>query len=216
MTAQYHMNLGRYTLEKFQKSLAAREMIPSRVMLKEHLGKRMTILKECGINNLKELITRLKNRDAIASFSKESGLSSEYLTLVKREASSYLPTPIKLSAFPGVDPVTTTALEAHGIKQSKHLFTRLQQMKSSELAKQTGISHGELKELASLADLGRLYGVGPVFARLIYDTGVHSIADFVTYTGEEFILLYEQKMGKKADFGLADINFSLEMARELL
>lgn len=216
MPKQYHMDLRRYTLEKFKNSLANREMIPSRVMLKEQLEEHFATLQQCGITNLKELTTRCKNKAAVQEFAAESGLSSKYLTLLKREGSSLLPSPVKLSAFPDVDPEVITKLEAHGIKHSKHLFMRLQKDTASELANEVSLAPEQIEELASLSDLGRLYGVGPVFARLVYDTGVHSITDFVTYSGEEFIALYEEKMQKKADFGLADINFSLEMAQELL
>jgi hypothetical protein len=72
-----------------------------------------------------------------------------------------------------------------------------------------------LTELVCLSDLARAYGVGPVFARLIYDVGVKTIQEFVAVTAEEFIRIYEEKEQKKADFGVNEIQFSLELAKEL-
>lgn len=215
MIKQYHMDLSSYSIDTFKVSLSKRKMIPSRVMLKEKLEVRMATLKECGIKNIKELISTLKTPKAIELFAQESGLSKEYLTLLKREAASLLPNPIPLSKFPDVDLSVVGKLEAAGIKHSKHLFTKLQESDCQTVASTLGVSAEAVSELYALADLGRLYGVGPVFARIIYDMGVHSIADFITYTGEELIGIYEKKTGKKADFTLSDINFSLEMAQQL-
>jgi hypothetical protein len=54
-----------------------------------------------------------------------------------------------------------------------------------------------------------------VFTRLIYDVGIKSTKELVEITAEEFIRIYEEHEGKKADFGVSDIEFSLVIAREL-
>jgi hypothetical protein len=72
-----------------------------------------------------------------------------------------------------------------------------------------------LAELVCLSDLSRIYGVGPVFARMIYDVGIKSVKDFVEYSAEDFIRIYEEKEQKKADFGINEIQFSLNLAKEL-
>ena len=79
----------------------------------------------------------------------------------------------------------------------------------------TGISEERLNELIYLSDLARLYGVGPKFARIIYDVGIKSVQNFAKYEAEEFIRIYETKNQKKADFGVRDISFSIELAKEL-
>ena len=72
-----------------------------------------------------------------------------------------------------------------------------------------------MNELVCLSDLSRAYGVGPVFAQMIYDVGIKSIKAFIEFTAEDFIRIYEEKNQKKADFGVNEIQFSLELAREL-
>ena len=69
-----------------------------------------------------------------------------------------------------------------------------------------------MDELVGLSDLSKVYGVGPVFARMIYDVGIHSIRDFVRYTAEKYIEIYEIQTQKKADFCINEIEFSLELA----
>ena len=50
---------------------------------------------------------------------------------------------------------------------------------------------------------------------MIYDVGVTSVHEFSNYTAEDFIRIYEKQSQKKADFGPGEIQFSLELAKEL-
>jgi hypothetical protein len=216
MANQYHMDLAKYSLGKFNSSLKSREMIPSRVILKDKLDERFKILETSGITNLKELTDRLKTKVKIEQFSKETGLSIEYLTLLNREAKSYLPSPIRLDKFPGIPNVMVKKLETEGIKNSRHLLYEAgDKIKRDRLSQHTEIPLKTINELVGLSDLARAYGVGPVFARLLYDVGITSIKDFVAKTAEEIIRIYEEKEQKKADFGVHEMQFSLELAKEL-
>jgi hypothetical protein len=191
-------------------------MIPSRATLKEDLESNFKILKDRGITNLKELTGALKTKEKLEDFSRETGLTVEYLTLLNREAKSYVSKPVRLDKLPGVPSKYLDRLEAAGIRNTKQLFLRAQDQGSrDQLAEGTGIPIETLNELVGLSDLSRIYGVGPVFARMIYDVGVHSIREFLNYTADDFIRIYEEQTQKKADFGVAEIEFSLELAGEL-
>jgi len=216
MANQYHINLEDYSLQKFKTRLTSRELIPSRVVLKDEIDERFTILETKNISNLKELIDNLKTKQKIEQFSIETGLSIEYLTILKREAKSLIPNPIRLGKFPGITSEIVNRLEAVGIKNSRKLFNQAKRKKErGQLAQQIEIPIEMLNELVCLSDLARLYGVGPVFARMIYDVGIRTIQEFVEITAEEFIRIYEEKEQKKADFGINEIRFSLELAKEL-
>ncbi len=216
MKEQYYIDLEKYSLQRFKLSLQKRDMIPSRVILKEKIEDRFEILNTNGISNLKALIDALKTKQKIEMFSKKSNLSIDYLTILKREASSYLPNPIRLKYFPGTDSKAIEALENIGIKNTKQLFTKVKIAgEINQLSQLTGVSIEKLNELTSLSDLARLYGVGPVFARIIYDAGIESVKTFVKYNAEEFISIYENKTQKKADFGVNDMKFSIELAKDL-
>ena len=122
MGNQYHLDLEKYSLKKFKNNLKSRDMIPSWVSWKEELEERFKILEINGITNLQELIDRLKTKQKINYFSKGTGLSTEYLTILKREAKSYLPNPIRLDKFPGIPTKFVNRLEAEGIRNSRQLF----------------------------------------------------------------------------------------------
>ena len=107
-------------------------------------------------------------------------------------------------------------LDAEGIRNSRQLFNEAKDKDARDrISQRTDIPIEILNELVCLSDLARAYGVGPVFARIIYDVGIKTIKDFVEQTAEEFIRIYEEKEQKKADFGVNEIEFSLQLAREL-
>jgi len=203
-------------LQQLKTNLLSRELIPSRMALKKDLESRFNILEKMGILNLQDLINSLKNKKKLESFSSSAGISVDYLTLLRREANSYLPNPVPLNKFPGVSPQDLDRLKERGIKNSRHLFEQAGSDKDrKELAKTSGVPLENLDELAGLSDLVRAYGVGPVFARILYDTGIHSIRRLIEYSPEEIIHLYEEKFNQKADFSLRDIRVCLEIARAL-
>jgi replicative superfamily II helicase len=217
MSNSFQIDLGKYSLRKLKKSLQARELIPSRASLKDDLETRMQILEDAGIQNLKDLIDALKTKTKLYAFAKKARLPAEYLTLLNREAKSYLAKPVRLDKFPDIPKAVTDSLAEVGIKNSKHLFIASWDESSVKaLTEKADIPLAVLNELISLADLSRIYGVGPVFARIIYDVGIHSVAEFVQHTGADLVRIYEEQTGKKADFSAGEIEFSLELARELI
>ncbi len=203
-------------LEKFRLNIQNREMIPSRLILKDDINIRFGILIDYGITNLKELTDQLKTKVGIGKFSEQTGLPQDYLTLLNREARSFLSNPVPLAKFPDVQASYLEGLSKIGIKNTRQLFNQAYSRDLREsMSETTGIPLPALNELVCLSDLSRAYGVGPVFARMIYDLGIKSIKEFIDHTPEEFILLYEKQTGKKADFGVNEIQFSIELAQEL-
>lgn len=216
MGNQYQIDTEKYSLQKFKNDIESRDMIPSRVSLKDDLDERFEILEINGITNLKELIDALKTKPKIEDFSKETGLTIEYLTLLRREANSYLPKPVRIDAFPGIPTKYVDRLAAEGTKNSRQLFKEAKDKSERDrISQRTGIPIEILNELVCLSDLVRAYGIGPAGARMFYDIGIKSIKDFVEYTAEDLISTYEEKEQKKADFGINEIQFSLDMAKEL-
>ena len=216
MKSQYHMDSEKYSLKSFQISLESRKLIPSRVVLKEKLKSRFRTINSAGLNTLGDLISVLNSKPKIDAFSKKTGLNIDYLTLLKREASSFFPNPVRLNCFTEVDNRVISKLEEMGIKNSKQLFDKFVLIKDMKaLSSESGVSEDDLNELVHLSDLSRLYGVGPVFARMVYDIGIDSVKSFLNHSVEEIVKIYEDKNKKKADFTVKDIQFTLEIAGEL-
>lgn len=122
MGNQYHIKLENYSLQKFKKSLKSRGMIPSRVILKDDIDGRFAKLENKDISNLKDLIDKLKTKPKIEQFSNDTGLSVDYLTILKRETKSYLPNPIRIDKYAGIETTYVKRLEAVGIKNTRHIL----------------------------------------------------------------------------------------------
>lgn len=214
MSASYHIDTSKYSLQEMKKDLLDRDLIPSRQPLKDDLEINFQILESAGIYTLRDLISALKKKSKIGELSSRLGISENYLILLRREANSYLPNPVSLDRFSGFNARDIEKLAAAGIRNSRQLFdlTKNNQVNLSadlELARET------LTELVGLSDLVRAYGVGPAFARILYDTGIHSIGELRNLTPRQVIDLYEKETGKKADFSVDDIKFSLDLVKAL-
>ncbi|MCJ7735651.1 MAG: hypothetical protein MUP11_14020 [Anaerolineales bacterium] len=96
MVASYHIDASKYTLRKMKEDLLNRDLIPSRTPLKEGLDEKFHILEKTGISMLQELISALKNNQKMEGLSHSTGIDENYLTLLRREANSYLPNPVSL------------------------------------------------------------------------------------------------------------------------
>ena len=103
MKVRYSIDLSNFSLERFKELTENKEMLPSRKILQEKLEERFAILKSQNISNLKELVDGLKTKGKIEAFSKQTKLPIDYLTIIKREANSYVSLPVKLKDFPEID-----------------------------------------------------------------------------------------------------------------
>ncbi len=216
MTTSYHIDPFKYPLHKLKQDLLGRDLIPSRIPLRDGLEDKINILTDQGIHNLGDLIASVKNKKKIAELSARTGINENYLNLLRREANSYLPNPVSLERFGVISGEVLEQLASEGIKNSRHVFEHIQKEEAlDELANRIGIDQKVMVELLALSDLVRAYGVGPAFAKLLYDTGIHSISDLKGYTPQEVIDLYEDQSGKKADFSSSDIKFCLDLIQAL-
>jgi hypothetical protein len=213
---RYHVDLFKISLAAFEDSLRTRTMIPSRRALKEELDSRFAKLGELGIDSMAGLLAALKSKFAVAQVSDATGLTIDYLTLLRREANSYLPNPVPLGKFAGVDPTCVKALASLGITNTRRLFrVAAERAARNDLANETGISIACLDELMCMSDLSRLYGVGPAFARLLYDAEFRTVESLRASTAEDLVQLYEERTGRAADFGAHEIQVTLELAQSL-
>jgi predicted flap endonuclease-1-like 5' DNA nuclease len=220
MSDSYHLDLQDISLEQYKQTLKEAELIPSRRFLKDQIDSRFAGLHAQGISNLAELLDAVKSTEKINELAGKTALSVEYLTLLRREVNALLPKPRNLRDFPGIDPAIPKKLASRGMKNSKQLFqSALTRRQRSDLAKESGIDPQDLLELVKLSDLSRVYGVGPVFARLLYDAGVDSVEAIARADSsrlfEKLSKAYLEAGNSRVDFKERDIAFCIQMARRL-
>jgi hypothetical protein len=220
MKGNYFIDTTKFSIDKFKNILKSKDILPGRIVLKVNIDERFDLLKNKGIITLSDLLSTLSTKPKIDKFSKDSGLSSDYLTILRREANSYVSVPVKLSDLPFSDTDIIKKLESNNIKDSVQLFDKASKKKDrEELAERLNLSKVKLLELTHLCDLVRITGVGPVFSRIIYDSGIHSVKEFLSYDPS---VLYDklsktniEKELTKSKFNIKDVMYCIELGKDL-
>lgn len=213
----YYIDLERFTLEHFKNILASKDLLPSRLILKERMGERFAVLESMGIDNLQALWQALKTKKRLEQFATASGLSQEYLVILRREVNSYIPKPISLTGLPDVEGDYLERMADEGIKTTKDLFHRAKtKQQRAELSKKLDIPPEVLLELVKLSDLARIVGVGPIFARILYEAGIDHLQAFVQGSPDELLVKVQEvnaaKGYSRASVTEKDIVYCLETA----
>mgnify|MGYP003628668049 CR=1 FL=1 len=95
----YYVYLKSISIEKYKKILRKTELIPSWKILEDDIDRNLDILKKYNIRNLDELLIALKDKTKIQEFSKQSGLSPNYLEVLKRVVNGYRQKPNRIRDF---------------------------------------------------------------------------------------------------------------------
>ena len=194
---KYTLDPGKISLDRFFELTGSRRMLPSRIVLHDHMMERFQILKEAGIRNLRDLISTLGSKPRIEVFASDSGLPEAYLVLLKREASSYLARPFPLSDFPGIPHEYVESLRSKGIRNTREYFESAQSSKEQkQLSGRTGIPDSRLREILALTDLSRITGIGGLFARIVYEAGIRSTRQFAETDAHSQTLKYMKIIDK--------------------
>jgi len=221
MCETYHMPLGEVKIDEYKKILESKELLPGRKVLKENINDIFVIIRSAGIDNLEELIEALRNKKKMEKFAFETGLNYNYLTILKREINSYQPKPVYLKKFPGFNQEYIEQLRLLKIKNSKQLFLRIKTKEDlRKLSEQTNIPFNVLLELFKLSDLVRINGVGPVFARMMFEIEVDGTFKMANSSSKilynKLTKLNMEKNYTKAKFTIKDIQYCIDFAKKML
>ena len=218
--ASFDLILENISLLVFKEVIKNNELLPGRKMLQENIDEYFDILKVAGIENLQQLDLALKNKKKLESFSGKYEIPLEYLTILRRELGSYFPKPVNLSDFPNLPAEVISVLAGQGIQNSKIYFEKgFSPEQRQKLAEDTGLDEAVLLELAYLCDLSRVGGVGPVFARMLYDCGIQKIEELHNLAAEEIKQKFDELNAREGytavSLGLKDIRYCQDKARFL-
>jgi hypothetical protein len=220
MNSGYHIDLKKISLEDLKETLSTGYVLPSRSILKEEIESRFAVLGSMGINDLDGLFNELKTKKKVDRFAERSGLSKEYLTILRREVNSYRSKPIPLVKIPGIDDGTIDKLVSFRIKNTQQMYERGRTRSDrADLARETGLSIDIITDLVKMSDLSRILGVGPVFTRTLLNSGIDTV-DKVSRSDpavlyDRMVEMYKEQGFEKIDFVLRDMEWCVEMAKKL-
>lgn len=216
----YYIDFKKITIDDLKIRLKEADLLPSQKILKENIDNRLERLKKHDIKNLYDLHEKLKTKDKVAAIAEETDLPEKYLIILRREVNSYHPKPNNFKDFPGIKPDTLQKLEEIGIKHTLHIFDKILTRKSRvDFANKSGISDDEILELTKLTDVSRIKWVGPIFARLLIESGIDTV-EKVTHTQYERLYtklskINEDKKYYKGKFGLNDMKLCVEVSNDV-
>ena len=216
----YYRDLTKISIDDYKKILHSGDLLPSWQVLKEDIDKNMDIIKQQKIQNLEELKTALKDKAKVEIFSEQSGLSIDYLMVLRRVINGYHPKPNRIKDFPGTPTDIPTKLEALGLKNTVQLYNEvLTPAKRKELSLKTGIKEEDIMRLARLTDLSRIKWVNHTFAYVLMEAGYDSAGSVADADYKKMYTsikqLNREKEIYKGNIGANDMKRCVEAAQDL-
>jgi hypothetical protein len=202
---EYNLDLRNLSIEDYKELLKNQNLLPGRRILLLNIDQNFEIIRNCKIKNVFELKKALSTSKRVILFASKSGLTENYLKILRRETGTFEQRPVLLKNFPGIAIGILSNLEVEGIKTSKDYYERYSNKKD---------------ELFCLCDLARINGVGPLAARVFYEAGYQCVSD-VAYADASVMLnkvtkINEAKHYYKANLGIKDMQFCIDFANLLI
>ncbi len=209
------------TMDRFHKLTLTRRLVPSRRSLMDHMDERFQILTELGIGSMGELLISLRTKQKVESLANISGIPAGYLKLLRREAGSYLARPFPISEFPGVPFEYVEILKSKGLRHTREYFELVQtEDQRNHFAEVTGIPKERLNEIFALCNLSRITGIGELFARIVYESGMRSVEAFAKTRASIHIDKYKATIHKygytSGNLSEEDIQYCIEHAKMVM
>jgi len=202
---KYNFDLEKLSLKTYMSILKGQNLLPSRKILLHNIDENFTFFERKELQYVSQLRKGLSTPKKISSFVEESGISEEYLTILKREMNSLEQKPVLISSFPDIDSTLVSRLDEVGVRNSKDYWEQ---------------NRSESEELLCLCDLVRINGVGPIAAKVFYEAGYHSVSDVAEADAavmlEKTSAVNESRQYYKAKLGLKDMQFCIDSASLLM
>lgn len=220
MTTKYFIDIEQFSLTKYRNILERSELLPGRRILYDKTKERFDLLTKYGIRNLLMLVQALKSSDKIKQLSIETNIPTDYLIILRREVNRLLPKPVSISDFPEADKSLISKLNNKGIKNTLQLFEKCDTIKKRlTFAKEINAPISTLEELTKLSDLSRIWGVGPIFSRIFYETGKDTIKKVANANAQnlhaQLAEVNKIKEYTKVKFTVKDVELCIEIAQNL-
>lgn len=213
--ANYHMDETSIDLDALKKRLEATDLIPSQMILLDGLPDKIAALKKADLACFADLRIALKSPKTLAALSKQTGIDTNYLQVLRRTLNGFFPKPRPLSEFAWLDPGLLASLKKAGMANSQKLFEATCNG-VSELARQTGADTKDLEDLGAIANLCRIQWVSPSYGRVLLAAGTANAAAVAKADPQVLCqaIADANKAGKffKGTVGLRDVNRLVQAA----
>ncbi len=171
----FSLNLKDLTLEWLKGFIAKKYLTPSRRMLKDNLSRNIEAIEDAGFSDLDNLHRTLKNKKKLAELSTKTQIDEKWLTNLKREIGGLISKGVPLDRLEGIAGERIEALRAKGYRNTEDIWQ----------ARKTGTDIPD--DIFAIADLLRIWGIGPFYARFLYDIGIDSVATLIAQNPDDLL-----------------------------
>ena len=204
-------DLSNIGLDDFKNELKTGRLLPSRMPLLADIESNFSLIQQTGINNADRLREELKSNKRLAKLAEGTGISEDYLKLLKREVNNLLPTPVKFVDVPNISDEIIKQLNVLGIVDTENLFPYVKDPENRQKLKNlSGISMPDILWLTKLVDVSRIKWVGPKLARLIVDTEYDTVEKLSHADPKKVLDAFDEAKSKHKAYqgalGIDDIN----------
>lgn len=213
---RYYLDEHATDLNALQERLQSTDLIPSQEPLLEGMADKMTSIEMAGMTSLSELRYALKTEKSLTELSKNSGVDTDYLRLLRRTINGFFPKPKPLKDIDWLGSGVIRKLNQAGIKNTRHVFEAAFDG-TAAFAKQTGIDQEDAQTFLAVADVCRIQWVSPTFARVLIAAGLANAAA-VANSSPQVLFEAIKKANENGEFfkgtvGLRDIKRLVAAAR---
>ncbi len=175
----YTLDLKTITLQRFAEILTTFELLPSRQVLADHIASVVSLLASDGVVDLEGLRRLLSKKEIYPELAQRLAVDESYLVLLNREVNAYRTKPTPLGKLEVFCEHELAALADAGITSTKHLYDRCcGKAERKALTTDLGIESGRLDKALKMANVVRINGAGPAFARFFLEIGLSRPEDF--------------------------------------
>lgn len=188
----YALDLSTFTVRRFAEITTTAQMLPSRQTLADHISDVVPRLEEMGVADVGELRRRLSDKSGYPELATQLGVDESFLNLLNREVNAYRTKPVPLAKLEVFGDEALQRLADVGIKTTRNLYERCAtKADRAELCTLVGLDHEDLLTALTMANLARINGAGPVFARFLMDLGLRGPEDVVAVDTDSVIERFE-------------------------
>lgn len=214
----YSIDLAQISLDEFEELLRTTDLTPGRRILLNDLGGVMRRLKQAGIADMAGLQKLLKNKKQYPALAAQFQVDADYLTVLNREVNSYAAKSVPLNKWDVFSASELAQLAAAGIQSSQDLYEAcLTPSNRQALAECLHLPPSKLRAALELSDLVRINGVGPVYAQILREIGIHRTGDYQATASEELLARYLNLAAEKGypKISLKDVEYCKRFCRKL-
>jgi len=216
----YGFNLKAISLDDLKVVLRTSYLIPSVRILLDGLDENIGILQTLGIRDLDHLYGQLKTKKKAGDMSDQTGIDLDYMVVLRRYVSSFIPKARKLKDYPDLDGSLLNKMEDLGIKHSLDLDKMLRNMTDQEASQVLTCKVSLVKGLRQVLEVSQLRYISPAFGTLLVRSGYDTIEKLSTTDPKSLpdaIKKTNQDQGiYKGNVGDSDAQFIIDDAKVYL